>query len=147
MNINPKAPVITNDEIIINAPLIDIWNIHTDISSWSDWNAEISASKIDAPPAIGKTFSWTIGGMDIVSTISELIPGQKIAWSGTINGVLGIHIWLFRDMDDGVLVSTAESLEGDPVSDQVDFYQEGLDKTLRTWLENLKKKAEGINNE
>jgi hypothetical protein len=48
-------------------------------------------------------------------------------------------------MDDGVLVSTAESLEGDPVSEQVDFYQEGLDKTLRTWLENLKKKAEGIN--
>jgi hypothetical protein len=143
MNINPKAPVITNDEIIINASLLDIWTIHTDINAWSDWNDEITASKIETAPAIGKTFNWTISGMEIASTISELIPGQKIAWSGTINGVQGIHIWLFRDMGDGVLVSTAESLDGDGVAEQLDFYQEGLDKTLRVWLENLKKKAEG----
>ncbi|WP_214072774.1 SRPBCC family protein [Mucilaginibacter sp. dw_454] len=143
MNINPKAPVITNDEILINAPLIDIWNIHTDISGWSDWNNEITASKIEAPAAIGKTFSWTISGMEITSTISELIPGQKIAWSGTVNGVLGIHVWLLRDMGDGVLVNTAESLEGDPIVEQVDSYQNDLNKALRTWLENLKKKAEG----
>lgn len=145
MNINPKAPVLTNEEVIINAPLIDVWNIHTDISNWSDWNDEISASRIDAPPAIGKTFTWTISGMEISSTISELIPGQKIAWSGTVNGVLGIHVWLFRDVGDGVLVSTAESLEGEPINDQVDFYQDGLNKTLRAWLDNLKKKAESIN--
>lgn len=144
MNINPKAPVITNDEIIINAPLIDIWNIHTDINNWSVWHNDISAAKIEALPAIGKTFTWTIGGMDITSTISELIPGQKIAWSGTINGVMGIHIWLFRDTGDGVLVSTAESLDGDAVTEQINFYQDGLNKTLRNWLENLKRKAEGL---
>jgi Polyketide cyclase / dehydrase and lipid transport. len=142
MNINPKAPVITNDEIIINAPLIDVWNIHIDINRWSEWSNEISASKIDALPAIGKTFTWTINGMEVTSTISELIPGQKLAWSGTINGVLGIHVWLFRDMDDGVLVSTAESLDGDAVAEQLDFYQDGLNKTLRSWLESLKRKAE-----
>jgi len=34
MNVNPKAPVLTRDEILINAPLSVVWKTQTDISAW-----------------------------------------------------------------------------------------------------------------
>jgi uncharacterized membrane protein len=37
MDIDENAPVITRDEILINAPLSTVWDLHTDISSWSQW--------------------------------------------------------------------------------------------------------------
>ncbi|MDQ6853580.1 MAG: hypothetical protein M3046_07780 [Actinomycetota bacterium] len=44
--------------------------------------------------------------------------------------------------DDGVLVRTAESWEGDPVTAQPETMQGALDQSLRGWLENLKRTAE-----
>jgi hypothetical protein len=41
-----------------------------------------------------------------------------------------------------VLVITAESWEGEPVTAQVERLQEALDGSLRNWLENPKRTAE-----
>lgn len=49
--------------------------------------------------------------MDLASTIAEIIPCPKIAWSGSIGGILGIHVWTFTETPDGVLVQTHESWE------------------------------------
>jgi hypothetical protein len=42
-----------------------------------------------------------------------------------------------------VLVRTEESWEGEPVEAQVETLQAALDGSLRAWLENLKRAAEG----
>jgi hypothetical protein len=47
MDIDENAPVITREEILIDAPLGTVWSIHTDISSWSEWLPDIDASTID----------------------------------------------------------------------------------------------------
>jgi hypothetical protein len=44
--------------------------------------------------------------------------------------------------DNGVIVRTAESWEGQPVLAQTAFLQGALDHSLRQWLENLKRTAE-----
>ena len=53
-----------------------------------------------------------------------------------------MHVWTLDPQDDGVLVKTQESWEGDPVDAQVKTLQGALDKSLRDWLENLKRASE-----
>ena len=44
--------------------------------------------------------------------------------------------------EDGVLVHTEESWDGDPVRAQPEEMQQALDGSLRAWLQSLKHKAE-----
>jgi hypothetical protein len=80
--------------------------------------------------------------MNIASTIGELVPQQRIAWSGPSHGIMGIHVWHFSAVEDGVLVQTEESWDGEPVRLQVDFLQHALDQSIRSWLESLKRAVE-----
>jgi hypothetical protein len=41
MDIDENAPVITRDEILIDAPLDTVWGLQTGISSWSEWQPDI----------------------------------------------------------------------------------------------------------
>lgn len=45
-------------------------------------------------------------------------------------------------VEDGVLVQTEESWNGEPVRLQVSFMQQALDQSIRSWLESLKREAE-----
>jgi len=109
MDINSSAPVITHDEIVINSSLRKVWNLFTDISRWSEWNKDIASSSVQSPLDIGTVFNWSTAGMNISSTIGEFIPLQRIAWSGLVQGIMGIHVWSFNTIEHGVLVKTHES--------------------------------------
>ena len=144
MDIDRLAPAITDDEIVIKASLDTVWNLFTDISGWSEWNKDITYSKLNGTLAIGESFSWTTYGMNINSTINELIPKKEIGWSGLVMDIMGIHVWTFEETGNGVLVKTHESWSGKSVEAQKEQMQEGLDKSLRSWLEDLKTKAESL---
>jgi uncharacterized membrane protein len=40
MEINSDAPVITRDEIFIDAPIEKIWEIQTDVANWPSWQPD-----------------------------------------------------------------------------------------------------------
>lgn len=80
--------------------------------------------------------------MNIASTIGELVPQRRIAWSGLVQGIMGIHVWRFTATEDGVVVQTEESRHGEPVQIQIEFRQQALDQSIRSWLESLKCEAE-----
>lgn len=142
MNIDRDAPVITRDEILINAPVETVWERLTNIDAWTEWNSEIASAKLDDPLAVGSVFRWTTAGMDIASTIGELVPQQRIAWSGLAQGIMGIHVWNLSSADSGTLVQTEESWEGKPVRIQINLLQSMLNDSIRAWLETLKRTAE-----
>ncbi len=146
MNIDENAPVITRDEILVAAPLEKVWETHTDINGWSDWNKDISHSNLREPLAVGATFQWETAGMKIASTIGEILPHKKIGWSGETNGIMGIHVWHFADENGATRVRTEESWSGEPVAAQIDATQKALDQSLRSWLESLKSEAEAREN-
>jgi hypothetical protein len=50
--------------------------------------------------------------MAIPSTIGEVTPLRKLAWSGETGGILGIHVWNFWATPEGTHVRTEESWEG-----------------------------------
>ncbi len=51
-------------------------------------------------------------------------------------------MWTITPGEDGVLVHTEESWDGDPVRAQPEEMQQAVDGSLRGWLQILKHKAE-----
>lgn len=143
MEINTNAPVITRDEIVVAAPVGTVWNLLTDFAAWPRWNKDITRAQSDSPVAVGSVFHWDTAGLaGIDSTIGEVIPQRRIAWSGPSHGIMGTHVWHFTPVAEGVLVQTEESWAGEPITRQVGVMQQALDKSLRSWLESLKREAE-----
>jgi uncharacterized protein YndB with AHSA1/START domain len=142
MDINTAAPVITRDEILIRAPIQSIWEIQTDVAAWPSWQPDVDGAQVDGPLAVGSVFRWQTAGLDITSTVEEVDAPRRIVWGGPAQGIVAIHVWTLEAQEDGVLVRTEESWEGEPVTAQVDTLQAALDGSLRDWLENLKRAAE-----
>jgi hypothetical protein len=142
MEINSNAPVISRHEITISAPLESVWMVHTEIDSWPRWNPDIAKAHLIGPIAVGTVFRWETAGMEIPSTIGEVVHLKKLAWSGETGGILGIHIWNFWATTEGTHVRTEESWEGSSLPVQVEGVQEALDASLIRWLSSLKARAE-----
>ncbi|MBC8153619.1 MAG: SRPBCC family protein [Bacteroidetes bacterium] len=143
MEIDPNAPVITRDEIVIAAPVGTVWDLLTNVVAWPRWNKDITNARFDSPVVVGSVFHWDTAGLaGIDSTIGEVIPQRRIAWSGPSHGIMGTHVWHFTPVAEGVLVQTEESWAGEPITRQVSVMQQALDKSIRSWLESLKREAE-----
>lgn len=97
---------------------------------------------MEAPLAVGSTFRWQTSGLDITSTVEEVDAPHRIVWGGPAQGIIAVHVWTLTEREDGVLVHTEESWEGEPVLAQNETLQAALDGSLRGWLENLKRAAE-----
>jgi uncharacterized protein YndB with AHSA1/START domain len=142
MDINTAAPVVTRDEILIDAPIETIWRVQTDVAAWPSWQPDVDGATSDGPLKVGSVFRWQTAGLDITSTVEEVDPPRRIVWGGPAQGIVAVHVWSLEPRDDGVLVRTEESWEGEPVDAQVETLQSALDGSLRAWLENLKRAAE-----
>ena len=142
MDINADAPVITRDEILISAPIQTIWDIQTDVAGWPSWQPDVDGAEAADPLTVGSVFRWQTAGLDITSTVEEIDAPHRIVWGGPAQGIVAVHVWTLDERDDGVLVRTAESWEGEPVAAQTEPLQAALDGSLRAWLENLKRTAE-----
>ena len=90
MEINSNAPVTSRQEITIDAPLESVWWVHREIDSWPQWNPDIAKAELTGPIAVGTVFRWETAVMEIPSTIGEVVPFKKLAWSGKTGSVLGI---------------------------------------------------------
>jgi hypothetical protein len=142
MDINMAAPVITRDEIQIQAPITTIWDIQTEITAWPSWQPDVDGAQMDGHLAVGSTFRSQTSGLDITSTVEEIDAPHRIVWSGPARGIVAVHAWTLTDGDDGVVVHTEESWEGEPVRAQTKTSQAALDASRRGWLDNLKRAAE-----
>ncbi|MER7827733.1 SRPBCC family protein [Streptomyces sp. NPDC096097] len=142
VTIDETAPVIVRLSTVIDAPLTTVWALHTDVAAWPAWNTDIDRTIVDGPLVPGSSFSWLTHGLDITSTVQELVPGKRIVWGGTVAGIVGVHVWAFEQSDAGVVVHTEESWSGEPVDAEVDELGKALHDSLEGWLSHLKDRAE-----
>lgn len=140
--IDGDAPVLARHEIDIRAPLDTVWQLHTDVNAWPTWQTDITAAHLDGEFEPGASFAWTASGLSITSTIYGVTDRSRTLWGGTAEGITGIHEWTFRDMTQGVLVSTNESFAGPPVERDPAPMQSLLDASLVSWLLRLRATAE-----
>jgi uncharacterized protein YndB with AHSA1/START domain len=142
--INSNAPVVSRHEIAINAPLESVWRVFTEIDRWPEWNPDIPKATVAGLIAVGTVIHWETAGMAIPSTIGEVVPLKKIAWSGETSGILGLHVWTFSAAAEGTQVRTEESWEGASVPAQTKDLQDALDASLVRWLSFLRRRAEAV---
>lgn len=142
MEINLKAPVIAQHQIMINAESETIWQILTDINQWVTWNPNISEARLEGALKPGSTFRWKSGGTTILSTLQEIEPHRRMSWTGQVIGTRAIHTWVLEPQGESVLLRTAESFEGWLVLLTKGMMQRMLDTSLQEWLECLKQRAE-----
>uniref|UniRef100_A0AAU2JYB0 SRPBCC family protein n=1 Tax=Streptomyces sp. NBC_00049 TaxID=2903617 RepID=A0AAU2JYB0_9ACTN len=140
--IDETAPVIARLSTVIDAPLERVWALHTDIDAWPSWNAHVDQAELDGPLLPGNFFHWKTHGMDIVSTILEIVPGERLVWGGPANGIDGVHVWAFERIGSQVRVHTEESWSGVLVEAAADILGRALHDSLTTWLGVLKARAE-----
>ncbi|WKV70115.1 SRPBCC family protein [Streptomyces sp. PCS3-D2] len=140
--IDTTAPVVVSLSTRIEAPLATVWSVHTDVDAWPAWNAGVDQARLDGPMAVGTPFTWLTHGMSITSTVREVVPGERIVWDGTVQGIAGIHVWTFEAAGGGVVVRTEESWSGAPVAADPDTLTTALRTSLQNWLDCLKAHAE-----
>ncbi|ARF81851.1 SRPBCC family protein [Kitasatospora aureofaciens] len=142
--IDESAPVIVRLSTEINAPLERVWSLHTGIDNWPVWNPDIDQARLQGPLTEGTSFTWRTHGMEITSTVHELVPGARIVWGGPAHGIEGVHVWTFEQSGDRVVVRTEESWSGAPVDAATDQLAAALRTSLEDWLTCLKNRAEKL---
>jgi uncharacterized protein YndB with AHSA1/START domain len=141
--IQENAPVKASVEIVIDASPEKVWRFLTDIDQWPTWQSAISAARIDGPLEPGTTFVWTNGGPRIKSRIAIVHPAAQLAWTGTTFGAKAIHVWSLELLPaGGTHVKTTESIDGFMLRMGLFYSSNDLAKSLKEWLEALKRKAE-----
>ncbi|MFI5527243.1 SRPBCC family protein [Kitasatospora sp. NPDC051853] len=144
VHIDRTAPAVVELSTTVRAPLARLWELHTDIAAWPAWLPDVTAAETDGRPlAVGSVFRWHTHGLDITSTVLELVPGRRIVWGGPAHGIEGVHVWTFEETDGGeVTVRTEESWSGAPVDAEPEALGQALRQSLESWLTTLRSTAE-----
>ncbi|MFD9701446.1 SRPBCC family protein [Lentzea sp. NPDC059081] len=148
VTVDKTAPVISKASVLVKAPVSTIWRLHTDIDAWSAWIPEITPASKTTPGPLrpGSTFTWSPQNMKVTSTVTAVSPRVCTAWAAPVNGINGIHLFTFKPVRGGVLVTTEESWAGAPVEADVPGNQASLDAGLRDWVNRIKDTAEARTN-
>ncbi len=141
-SINYTAPVQCRQSIIINANSVAVWKTLTDINKWQTWQKEIKTAKLNGPLQPDTTIDWKTGGIKIHSTIHTSEPYAHFGWSGKTIGLFAIHNWKITELNKQTEVVVEESMEGILATLFKKTFNKRLDKSVRTWLEFLKKECE-----
>ncbi len=143
--VDEHAPVVVRLATSVQASRTALWDLHTDIGAWALWNPDIEHVEFTGPLAQGATFRWRTHGLEITSTVHEVVPGERIVWGGPAHGITGIHVWTFEEQDGGhMTVRTEESWSGAPVDERPEELRQALHQSLTGWLHHLKAAAERV---
>lgn len=159
LGIEDSAQISYQNEILIDAPLSTVWNLHTDVGNWPTWQQPVTSVESLTPAPLGEGFQflWTTPApataitpattLNITSTVQNVEPDSCIRWSGpaigdglTIDN--GVHVWNFQEVDGGTLVRTEESWTGAQVEADVPMSTTFLGAGLDAWLNDLEVTAE-----
>ncbi|GAB3429437.1 SRPBCC family protein [Actinophytocola sediminis] len=162
-SIDHEAAVTRSSEIVIDASLQRVWDVQTDVESWTTWQRAITTIERLDPGALSATsqFRWTTpvpaspytkaDTLTITSSVQQLEPGKCVIWQGPAVGKamtidMGVHLWIFTETAEGTHVYTEESwdaellrsLKGADYDAVADMLGGGLD----LWLQDLKTTVE-----
>jgi uncharacterized protein YndB with AHSA1/START domain len=141
VDVNRDALVVVEHSTLIDAPLEKVWRLQSTIDEWSSWQPEIGRARLDGPLAPGSSFHWESHGLDITSTIRQVVPGERIVWGGSAPDIEAVHVWALEPGADGVTVRTVESWDGPEVTADPDGLRTALSASLVAWLAALGKAA------
>ena len=140
--------MIIEESVLISADLKDIWKTFIDLTCWADWNtvagkAASASGKIEE----GGRFTFCLRPFSvpivIEPKIEEVVPQEKVVWTGTKFGIFSRHEFLFQQVANGVLVTSRETFRGLPLLfGGITFPESTVRELTVGMLKDLKKAAE-----
>jgi len=140
------APVYTYNAIDVAAPPERVWAWLVRATTWPSYYD--NASNIHFPGgggpelALGARFTWRTFSVSVDTTVTELVPNERLAWRGKTVGGTGHHGWVIERTAGGCRVVTEETQRGIVPSLGRLFLRRGLLTQHQRWLEGLKRVAE-----
>lgn len=105
--------MIIRESIVINTPLKKVWNTFTDLTCWKEWSTVVSNVSAETESLTeGKSFKFCIRPfmfpVNVEPVVEELVPGQRIVWSGARHGISARHEFRFEDKNGKTLLTSHE---------------------------------------
>jgi uncharacterized protein YndB with AHSA1/START domain len=141
-SINENAPVKCKKAISIHANSKKIWAVLTNIDRWSEWQTEITRSKLNGELKPNTTFDWKSGGAKIHSILHSVEPNKYLGWTGKTFGMYAVHNWTLIENNGITTISVEESMEGLLAKLFKRTFNKSLEKGMQTWLTLLKEECE-----
>ena len=126
---------------VIQSEIKAIWKLMSEVNRWPEWNKAISFARLEGVFVKGTPFRWT-SGVNIRSTLEDVIINKRIVWSTKSVGVKTVQSWEFKKTDEGVLVFVSQSAEGWLTKIASQAVTKKLHKNLNEFLFSLKRAAE-----
>ena len=126
---------------VIQSEVKAIWKLMSEVNRWPEWNKAISFARLEGVFVKGTPFRWT-SGVNIRSTLEDVIINKRIVWSTKSVGVKTVQSWEFKKTDEGVLVFVSQSAEGWLTKIASQAVTKKLHKNLNEFLFSLKRAAE-----
>lgn len=113
--------MIIEHSITIKADMETVWNIFTDLTCWQDWNRVINDISSDHDRLTeGKQFRFCVRPFNlpvyIEPVVNEIIPKQKVVWSGNKHGIRARHEFIFFRDENAVHLTSREEFRVNFVS-------------------------------
>jgi uncharacterized protein YndB with AHSA1/START domain len=140
IEVDSSAKCFAKEEIIINSPMENVFNILSDINNWPAWQSSVTKAQLNGSMEPGAKFKWKAGGLKINSKVHTVNPNSEIGWTGRIWWIKAVHNWTLTENNNETKVIVKESLKGLGSS----MMQKSLTEGMRKNLLELKNKAENI---
>jgi len=143
--------MVIEEAVLINADINKIWKTFTDLTCWADWNSVARDAASDSGGLReGERFSFCLRPFSVPITlkpkIEEVVPAQRIVWTGSRFGIFSRHEYHFQQVGAGVLVTSRETLRGLALLLGGQAFTEGTTRKLNiAMLNDLKKVCEKEN--
>jgi uncharacterized protein YndB with AHSA1/START domain len=142
-----KAPIHVRNELQMAVPPERVWAWLLRAPLWPSWypNSKNVRFLEGQPPdlVLGTRFRWTTFGVNIVSSVREFVPNQRIAWDAQGLGLDVYHAWLITPTPGGCHVLTEETQHGLVARAGKLLFPNRMYRFHQVWLERMAEKAAG----
>jgi uncharacterized protein YndB with AHSA1/START domain len=138
------APIHTWNALDIAAPPERVWPWLVRPLTWPTYYDNASHVRfLDGGPelTLRTRFRWKTFGVTVETIVTELVPNERLAWSGKTIGGAGQHGWVIEPTPGGCRVVTEETQRGIVPSLGRWFLRRGLLTQHQRWLEGLARMA------
>jgi hypothetical protein len=112
--------MVVEESVIINADSADVWKIFTDLTGWKDWNRTaryLWSDSLTMTEGVHFRFRLHLFSVPVVvdPVIEKVALRERVVWSASTFGLTSHHEFLFEQVENGLLVTSRETLSGAPV--------------------------------
>jgi len=140
--------MVIEESIFINATVEKVWHTFTDLTCWVNWNSVLKDIAAENPSIQkGNTFTCSIRPfvfpVKFESFIEEVVPNERVVWSGSTYGIFARHVFVFQRTGDLVQVLSTETFKGITI-ENLKFIFPGwrIRELTQSFLKDLKKASE-----